>query len=103
MDACGGVGDAIWRVGDRVTGYRNQLRVQRNIDPDAHAGQADADADLCARRHLNRGVASLRSANGMVISLLLTKGRGLSPRIYQSHYPRLMRLMSSVMFVTAFR
>src|SRR6266508_811842 len=40
------------RVVDRVARHRDQLRVQRQVDPDAHMGKPDADAHLSdGRRH----------------------------------------------------
>src|SRR6266699_31131 len=35
-----------WGVVDRVARHRDQFRVQRQVDPDAHVGKPDADAHL---------------------------------------------------------
>ena len=40
------IGIHLWSVVDRIARHRDEFRVQRQVDPDAHVGELDTDAHL---------------------------------------------------------
>ncbi|MFA7061602.1 MAG: hypothetical protein WC156_12405 [Pedobacter sp.] len=40
------IGIHLWSVVDRISRYRDEMREQRQVDPDAHVWQPDTDAHL---------------------------------------------------------